>query len=156
MWKYDSLGGLAMIVRTILKSKSSNDVATAAPDQTIAEAAKALHQHRIGALVVTGVAHKIVGILSERDIVRGIAAHGENCLTLRIRDLMTSDVLVCNPDDSVETLEQMMTTNRIRHLPVVESGKLVGIITIGDVVKSRLDDTTMQMDSLRDYVMAAR
>jgi len=145
-----------MIVKTILKQKSNNDVATTTADQSIAEAAKALHHRRIGALVVVDSEQRIVGILSERDIVRGLALHGSKSETLKVQDLMTSAVLVCAPDDSLESLMGIMTNKRVRHLPVVEADKLIGIITIGDVVKSRLEEATMQVDSLRDYVMAAR
>jgi CBS domain-containing protein len=154
--KRQARGGPAMIVKTILKNKSNNDVATTTAGETVGEAAKQLHSRRIGALVVVDADQKIVGILSERDIVRGMALHGSQAETLKVRDLMTSAVLVCGPDDPLEKLMGIMTNNRVRHLPVVEGAKLVGIITIGDVVKSRLEDATMQVDSLREYVMAAR
>jgi CBS domain-containing protein len=144
-----------MIVASILKTKSSNEVATTTAERSIADASHLLHQRRIGALVVVDETGGIVGILSERDIVRGLAQKGEAVLSMMIRDLMTSNVLVCSPEDSLEHLMSMMTSNRIRHLPVVDNGKLAGIITIGDVVKSRLEETTMQVDSLREYVMAA-
>jgi CBS domain-containing protein len=145
-----------MIVKTILKQKANNDVATATADMPVEDAAKALHFRRIGALVVVGADRDIVGILSERDIVRGMAINNGQVGALKVRDLMTSSVLVCGPDDSLETLMGIMTNRRVRHLPVVEEGKLIGIITIGDVVKARLEDATMQVDSLRDYVMTAR
>lgn len=145
-----------MIVRTILKNKASNDVATTTAEHMVGEAAKALHQRRIGALVVIDADQNIVGILSERDIVRGMALHGHAVNALKVRDLMTSAVLVCSPDDPLEKLMGIMTNNRVRHLPVMEDAKLVGIITIGDVVKSRLDDATMQVDQLREYVMVSR
>ena len=145
-----------MIVKTILKQKANNDVATATADMPVEDAAKALHFRRIGALVVVGADRDIVGILSERDIVRGMAINNGQVGALKVRDLMTSSVLVCGPDDSLETLMGIMTNRRVRHLPVVEEGKLIGIITIGDVVKARLEDATMQVDSLRDYVMSAR
>jgi CBS domain-containing protein len=145
-----------MIVRTILKQKQNNDVATATAEQSVAEAAIALYNRKIGALLVVDAKRHIVGILSERDIVRGLALHGGKAEALKIQDLMTSAVLVCSPDDSLDTLMEIMTNKRVRHLPVVEQGELVGIITIGDVVKSRLEEATMQVDSLRDYVMAAR
>lgn len=144
-----------MIVKAILKQKANSDVETTFADQTVAEAAKTLHNRRIGALVVMGADRNIVGILSERDIVRGMALHGGKVEGLKVRDLMTSAVLVCGPDDCLDTLMGIMTNKRVRHLPVVEQGGLIGIITIGDVVKSRLDEATMQVDSLRDYVMAA-
>jgi CBS domain-containing protein len=145
-----------MIVRTILKQKTNNDVATTGAEQSVAQATIALHDRKIGALVVVDAGKRIIGILSERDIVRGMALHGEKVGTLKVQDLMTSAVLVCGPDDTLDNLMQIMTTKRVRHLPVVEQEKLIGIITIGDVVKSRLEEATMQVDSLRDYVMTAR
>lgn len=145
-----------MIVKTLLKAKASNEVSTTTADQTVAEAAKLLHHKHIGALVVTDAAHGIVGIISERDIARGVALHGEKIPTLKVRDLMTSAVLVCSPDDPLEKLMEIMTNNRVRHLPVVEGGVLVGIITIGDVVKNRLAECALQVDSLRSYVMTSR
>lgn len=145
-----------MIVKAILKQKTNNDVETTFAEQTVAEAARILHNRRIGALVVMDANHGIIGILSERDIVRGMALHGSKVEALKVRDLMTSSVLVCGPDDSLDTLMGIMTNKRVRHLPVVDQGSLAGIITIGDVVKSRLEEATMQVDSLRDYVMAAR
>ncbi|PKU22722.1 CBS domain-containing protein [Telmatospirillum siberiense] len=145
-----------MIVKAILKQKANNDVETTFAEMPVSEAAKALHHRRIGALVVMDPQQGIVGILSERDIVRGMALHGAKAEDLKVRDLMTSAVLVCGPDDSLDTLMSIMTNKRVRHLPVVEEGELIGIITIGDVVKSRLEEATMQVDSLRDYVMAAR
>jgi CBS domain-containing protein len=99
----------------------------------------------------------VAGILSERDIVRGVALQGEACLRGKVRELMTAAVLTCREDDTLEALMQTMTTRRIRHLPVVDSdGRLSGIVTIGDVVKSRLDEADMEVDNLRHYVVAAR
>jgi CBS domain-containing protein len=144
-----------MIVRTILTSKTSADVTTTVASQTVADAAKLLAQWRIGAVIVVTEQQELCGILSERDIVRGMARHGAAVQEMKVGDLMTSEVLTCTPNDSIETLMSVMTNNRIRHLPVLENGKLAGIITIGDVVKARLDETTMQVDSLRDYVMSA-
>jgi CBS domain-containing protein len=145
-----------MIVKAILKHKSSNEVATTTAGQSVAQAAIALHERKIGALVVIDADERIIGILSERDIVRGMALHGGKSEKLKVQDLMTSAVLVCGPDDSLDTLMGIMTNKRVRHLPVVENEKLIGIITIGDVVKSRLEEATMQVDSLRDYVMTSR
>lgn len=146
-----------MIVKTILKSKARGaGVVSVAPQSSIAEAARLLAEHRIGALLVMDGA-KAVGILSERDIVRGLAARGDVCSAAVVRDLMTSNVLVCGEDDTVEQLMETMTARRIRHLPVVNgAGEVLGMVTIGDVVKSRLDETRMEAESLRDYVMAGR
>jgi CBS domain-containing protein len=144
-----------MIVRTILKSKPSTDVATTVAGQTVGEAARLLDQRRIGALVVVDEQRSLAGILSERDIVRGLSRHGLAVMEMNVGQLMTADVLTCSPEDSIDSLMATMTSNRIRHLPVMEGGRLAGIITIGDVVKARLEETTMQVDSLREYVMSA-
>jgi len=144
-----------MIVRTILKSKPSPDVATTVAGQKVGDAAKLLDQRRIGALVVVDDQRSLAGILSERDIVRGLSRHGPAVMDMRVGDLMTADVLTCSPEDPIDSIMSTMTSNRIRHLPVLEGGKLAGIITIGDVVKAKLDETTMQVDSLREYVMSA-
>ena len=144
-----------MIVRSILKTKSSTDVATTVAGQKVGDAAKLLDQRRIGALVVVDDQRGLAGILSERDIVRGLSRHGSAVLDMQVGQLMTADVLTCTPEDSLDSLMATMTSNRIRHLPVLEGGRLAGIITIGDVVKARLDETTMQVDSLREYVMSA-
>jgi CBS domain-containing protein len=144
-----------MIVRTILTNKSNIDVATTVAGQTVGDAAKLLDQRRIGALVVVDDQRRLAGILSERDIVRALSRHGTAVLDMQVGQLMTVDVLTCTPDDSLDSLMSTMTSNRIRHLPVLDGGRLAGIITIGDVVKARLDETTMQVDSLREYVMSA-
>lgn len=144
-----------MIVRTILTNKSSSEVATTVASQSVGDASKLLATWRIGAVVVVDGQQEIAGILSERDIVRGMAKYGAAVENMTVGDLMTSEVLTCSIADSLETLMSVMTNNRIRHLPVLENGKLAGIVTIGDVVKARLDETTMQVDSLREYVMSA-
>ena len=145
-----------MIVQDLLNSKETRDVATTVADRTIAEAAEHLRRRRIGALVVVDGRHRIVGILSERDIVRGLAQRGADVLSLTVADLMTSAVLTCHPHDSVQTLMATMTAHRVRHLPVEDEQQLVGIITIGDVVKARLAEATQEMDQLREYVAAPR
>jgi CBS domain-containing protein len=144
-----------MIVRTILTSKANAEVATTVASQSVGDAAKLLSKWRIGAVVVVNDKQELAGILSERDIVRGMARFGNAVEDMTVGDLMTSEVKTCSPTDSIETLMSIMTNNRIRHLPVLDGGKLAGIITIGDVVKARLDETTMQVDSLREYVMSA-
>lgn len=146
-----------MIVKTILKSKARGaGIVSVTPEASIGDAARLLAEHRIGAVLVMD-GDKVAGILSERDIVRGLAARGDVCSGARVRDLMTADVLVCGEDDTVEHLMETMTARRIRHLPVVDgAGEVLGMVTIGDVVKSRLDETRMEAESLRDYVMAGR
>ncbi|MDA8230669.1 MAG: CBS domain-containing protein [Magnetospirillum sp.] len=147
-----------MIVKTILKAKARGPgVVTIAPDASIGDAAHALFRHRIGALVAVEDGGRIAGILSERDIVRGVAESGGVCLSHRVRDLMTTDVQICREGDTVDHLMQTMTSRRVRHLPVVDADqRLVGIVTIGDVVKSRLEHADLEVDNLRHYVVAAR
>ncbi|HLO78850.1 MAG TPA: CBS domain-containing protein [Magnetospirillum sp.] len=147
-----------MLVKTILKAKARGaDVVTISPDVTVAEAARSLATNRIGAVVALEADGTIAGILSERDIVRGVAQKEQECLGSTVRTLMTAMVLTCREDDSVESLMQIMTSRRIRHLPVLDpEGRLTGIVTIGDVVKSRLDEADMEVDNLRHYVVASR
>lgn len=147
-----------MLVKTIMKAKARGaGVVTVSPDISVTEAAHTLATNRIGALVAVEDGGAIAGILSERDIVRGVALRGEDCLRGTVRDLMTATVLTCHEDDTVESLMQIMTSRRIRHLPVVDGdGGLTGIVTIGDVVKSRLDEADMEVDNLRHYVVASR
>lgn len=147
-----------MIVKTILKGKARGPgVVTISPEDSVVEAARVLAAHRIGALVALEENGRVAGILSERDIVRGFADRPDMCGGLKVRDLMTADVVVCHEDDTLDSLSQVMTTQRIRHLPVMGGeGKLVGIVTIGDVVKSRLEQADLEVDNLRHYVVAAR
>lgn len=147
-----------MLVKSILKAKARGmGVVTVTPDTLVGEAARVLATNRIGALMAVEENGAIAGILSERDIVRGVALQGEGCLKSKVRDLMTAAVLTCREDDTLETLMHTMTEKRIRHLPVVDSeDRLTGIVTIGDVVKSRLDEANMEVDNLRHYVVAAR
>lgn len=147
-----------MIVKTILKTKARGaGVVTIDPGASIAEAAKLLANHRIGAVIAVDDAGAIKGILSERDIVRGLAQSDAICTTATVADLMTAGVLTCHENDSIDSLMKTMTAKRIRHLPVIdESGRLAGMVTIGDVVKSRLDEMDMEVDNLRNYVSAAR
>jgi CBS domain-containing protein len=147
-----------MIVKMILKAKARGPgVVTISPDALVAEASKLLARHKIGALIAVEDDGAIAGILSERDIVRGVAQQEDMCLKARVRDLMTASVFTCHQDDALESLAQTMTSRRIRHLPVVDdAGKLVGIVTIGDVVKSRLEEAAMEVDNLRHYVVASR
>lgn len=147
-----------MIVKTILKTKARGmGVVTISPKAAIGEAAKLLAGHRIGAVIAVEDNGKIAGILSERDIVRGLSHSDGVCTTATVADLMTANVLTCHEDDSTESLMKTMTERRIRHLPVIDAeGKLCGMVTIGDVVKSRLDEMDMEVDNLRNYVAAAR
>jgi CBS domain-containing protein len=139
-----------MYVSQILKSKGTN-VVTARADDTIARVAEQLATERIGAVVVMGEG-RIAGILSERDIAYGLARHGQDLLALRVSDLMSRLVVTCSLEDDTGTLMEMMTDRRVRHLPVLDNGKLAGIISIGDVVKARLSEMAVEVNELRDYV----
>ncbi len=140
-----------MLVRHIV-SVSGADVATTRPDATIADAAKLLKERNVGALVITTVDGRLAGILSERDLVRGLPDHGADLLALKVKDRMTAEVTTCSPDDRVDGIMKLMTEGRFRHLPVVEDGKLVGIVSIGDVVKSRLEELESETTTLREYI----
>jgi CBS domain-containing protein len=140
-----------MLIAQILAGKSP-DVVTTRPDATIAEVAKLLKAKRIGAVVVTDADGGLCGIISERDLARGLADHGAGMLTLRVGDLMTREVSTCSPDDGIDQLMQQMTEGRFRHLPVVADGKMIGIISIGDVVKHRLQELEQEAHMLHDYI----
>ena len=143
-----------MHVAEILKTKGTH-VVTTGSEGTIAATARLLTSEKIGAVVVTESPDKVIGILSERDIIRGIAEFGAKALGMKVGDLMTSDVVTCKLEDNLNAVMAVMTTRRIRHLPVMEEGELRGIISIGDVVKYRLEEAQMEVNALRDYVLGA-
>ena len=140
-----------MIVKNILLGRRGN-VVTIEPTADLAAAVKRLAERRIGALVILGADHRIVGILSERDIVRAFAERGPAALHEPVGQVMTRDVKTCSEDDTIESLMGRMTTGRFRHMPVVEQGKLVGIVSVGDVVKNRLEEMELEAAALRDYI----
>jgi CBS domain-containing protein len=142
-----------MKVAEILKQKGQ-EVISVRPTEMIATLSHRLRLARIGAMVVLGEGGALTGIISERDIIHGLAEHGARCLELTVADLMTKRVITCAPDDSVTRIAGLMTENRIRHLPVVESGKLVGIVSVGDVVKNRLQEMSLEASVLRDIAIA--
>lgn len=142
---------MSVSVRIILQRKGA-DVVTVASDVSIADAAEVLKEHNIGALVVSDDGESVAGIISERDIVRQLVEDGPGTLGLPVAEVMTAEVSTCGPDDQVDDLMGTMTTSRIRHLPVMEDGRLSGIVSIGDVVKSRIDDLEIQAQSLKEYV----
>jgi CBS domain-containing protein len=138
-------------VSGILKQKGHR-VVTVTPQQTVASVVEVLTQNRIGAAPVIGEDGQIVGIVSERDIVRGLSEHAEALLRLPIERLMTRDVRTCSSEDRLCDLAQVMTLQRIRHLPVVQSGALHGIVSIGDVVKQRLEEVQIEVEDLQRYI----
>jgi CBS domain-containing protein len=140
-----------MRVKDILKRKGTA-VATIEPDATIAEAVAMLHGKRIGAVVVSDDGVTIIGIVSERDVVGALATIGPGLLTATVRQIMTSEVLTCGPDDELRALAITMTDKRFRHMPVTVGGRLTGIVSIGDVVKHRVDELQTEHDQLMDYI----
>ena len=140
-----------MNVETILRDKG-DWVATIRPDATIAEAVEMLNRERVGALVVSEVGGEVAGVLSERDIVRALGRFGEDLLSRPVDEIMTRNVITCEPGDTVGELMSEMTNRRIRHLPVVVEGRLRGIVSIGDVVKNRLDEVEFEANSLRSFI----
>lgn len=139
-------------VADLLNQKSSFDLVTAAPNQSIDSVAKLLAQHRIGAVPVTDGQGRLIGIISERDIIRGMSQHGDAVLALPVEHLMTREVRTCTPEEPIVELMEIMTNRRIRHLPVVQNGVLQGIVSIGDVVKQRLSEAQFELEQLRKYI----
>ncbi|MBP5856836.1 CBS domain-containing protein [Marivibrio halodurans] len=142
-----------MSVASILSGKDG-DVLTVTPDQTIDAASKILAERKVGAVIVVSPARKVAGILSERDIVRGLAAHGADVLKQPVSRLMTEAVTVCDRAESIDNVMRKMTDGRFRHMPVVEDGELVGVVSIGDVVKHKIANLQHEAEALRDYVMS--
>jgi CBS domain-containing protein len=140
-----------MIVATILRDKGAN-VVTARPESTISEISKLLHDAKIGAVIVSSDRVRVDGILSERDVVRAIAANGEAALTMSVAEVMTREVVTCAPSDNVAHLMAQMTAGRFRHMPVIDEGALIGIISIGDVVRVRVEEIENEAEALRTYV----
>lgn len=140
-----------MIVANILKSKGSH-VVSVAPTDTLVEVCSILIREGIGAVVVRDASGRVVGLLGERDIVRALARNGEAALQLTTESVMMRDVTFCAPSDTVDSVMQRMTDRRVRHLPAIDRGQLVGIISIGDVVKSRLAESQREAEELRKYI----
>ena len=140
-----------MTIAAILKHKGS-DVSTIGPHATIAEVAHVLAERRIGAVVVTNTQGEMLGILSERDIVRALAAQGANALDQHADHLMTRNVTTATPRTTVIEATALMTDGRFRHLPVLDQGRLLGLVSIGDVVKARMSQQENEVDSLKAYV----
>ena len=143
-----------MNVETILKTKG-RAVVTIAGDATIAAAVDLMTDRGIGAIVVSDDGSAVTGILSERDIVHALAKRGPSLLALPVSALMTRHVFTCRPEDGIAELMSEMTQRRIRHLPVLEGGRLAGIVSIGDVVKNRLDEVEDEANSLRQFITSA-
>lgn len=142
-----------MQVKNLLAVKG-RDVATISQERSVADALAVLKERGIGALVVTGASAPLVGIFSERDVVRALAVHGATTLERKVADLMSTGVTTCDELTSVTTLMGLMTEHHIRHIPVVDGERLVGLVSIGDVVKARFDELEHEKKDLLDYVSA--
>lgn len=142
-----------MSVQQILKVKGGASVVTIGPGATVGEAAALLANRRIGAVVVSDDGETVLGILSERDIVRELGTQGVSCLNEHVAEAMTTRIVTCTRGESTESVMQKMTAGRFRHMPVVEDGVMVGLISIGDVVKARLDELGMEKEALTGMIM---
>ncbi|GLR81316.1 CBS domain-containing protein (plasmid) [Azospirillum oryzae] len=140
-----------MHVAAVLKRKG-NRIVSATPGDSVAAVTRLLTEHRIGAVLVMDDDGQPVGILSERDVVRAVARDGADALDRPAADLMTRELITGTPTDTVADMMAVMTQRRIRHVPIVESGQVIGVISIGDVVKARIDDAELEVESLRGYV----
>ncbi|GAA4360686.1 CBS domain-containing protein [Angustibacter luteus] len=140
-----------MRITDVIRRKGA-EVVTVRPDHTVTELLTLLAEHKIGAVVVSADGAAVDGIVSERDIVRGLHRRGVDVLGLPVSDLMTADVTTCGPEDNVEHLMRLMTDQRVRHIPVVVDGKLHGIVSIGDLVKHRIDELQDERDQLVGYI----
>jgi CBS domain-containing protein len=144
-----------MKVADILRIKGSA-VKTITPDKTAHELSEQLRAEQIGAMIVSNDGRSIDGIVSERDLAYGLAAHGSDLPRMTVSKLMTKVVFVCSSEDGITDVMKLMTQRRIRHLPVKDGDQLVGIISIGDVLKHRLGEVQLEASVLRDYAIAAR
>jgi CBS domain-containing protein len=142
-------------VRAILKGKGAA-VVTAVPGETLHRIAQLIAEYRIGAVLILDMEGHPVGIVSERDIVSALAASGAAALASTAADAMSRSLVTCKPTDTADEILAVMTHSRVRHLPVMEDGQLIGIVSIGDVVKRKLDDAAAEVGLLREYVMAGR
>ncbi|AOO83010.1 CBS domain-containing protein [Bosea vaviloviae] len=143
-----------MNVAQLLGDKG-HDVISVLPHRTLAEAVRTLSEKRIGAVVVTGADGALVGILSERDIIRALGANGAAALEMPVSRVMTAKVVTCRPQTSMDELMEMMTSGRFRHVPIVDDGRIVGIVSIGDVVKHRVAEIEAESRAMRDYIAMA-
>ena len=143
-----------MNVKTILAAKGG-EIVCIEPTADLSAATQLLSANRIGAVLIRGAGGHIAGILSERDIVRALSEHGAAALSLPVGQVMTRNVTTCSEDESIAVIMERMTSGKFRHMPVVNKGKLVGLISIGDVVKQRVEEIEHESDELRDYIRSA-
>jgi len=142
-----------MLVQQILNSKTDQSVISVTPESAVSEATRLLSEKRIGTVVVSSDGNALDGILSERDIVRELGKRGTGCLDEPVSGMMTKNLITCAPGDSADAVLGMMTDGRFRHLPVMDNGRMIGLISIGDVVKARLSELSMEKDALEGMIM---
>lgn len=145
-----------MSIGHLLEVKGSRTTITCRPEDTVETAAALLHTNKVGALPVRDGDGRLVGMLSERDIVRGVAESGARVMDLRVRDLMTRTLVTCGPEESLKSAMEKMHRKHVRHLPIVSGGSLVGIISQRDVLHAVLDQTQTEANVLRDFLIASR
>ncbi|WP_071675331.1 CBS domain-containing protein [Nioella nitratireducens] len=141
-----------MLVQQILKSKPDVVVVTIAPGSKLSDAAETLSTKKIGAIIVSPDGKSVAGILSERDIVRELGKRGPSCMSDLVDDIMTADIVSCAKGDSSDAVLAKMTAGRFRHMPVIEDGAMIGLISIGDVVKAQLSKLSMEKEALEDMI----
>jgi CBS domain-containing protein len=142
--------GAQVRIADVLKNKGAG-VLTVAPDALVSDLLSGMVTRNVGAMVVVGPAG-LIGIVSERDVVRMLHEHGAAALGRRVAEIMTSEVITCSPEDSVDSLSVLMTTHRVRHVPVLDNGQLAGIVSIGDVVKTRMEALQAEREQLEAYI----
>ncbi len=142
-----------MTVQSILDGKDGG-VISVSPEESVTALVKVLSDARVGAAIVTDDSGRLVGIASERDVVRMLGKHGLSAMTMRVSDVMTAKVKTCEPADTIDTLMARMTEGRFRHMPVLSDGRVVGVVSIGDVVKRRLNDLEFEAEQLKQYITA--
>jgi CBS domain-containing protein len=143
---------MSMFVRHIVEAKKIKQIITIKPSDTVTSAAQVLARHGIGALIVSRDGAAVDGILSERDIVKSLGTMGVGCMTLLVQDLMTQNVIACEVDETANSVLERMTRGRFRHMPVTDEAKLVGVISIGDVVKARIDEIEHENTALTEMI----
>ncbi|MEL6520152.1 MAG: CBS domain-containing protein [Pseudomonadota bacterium] len=142
-----------MLVQQILKSKGVSHVVTVKPQTTVSQAAEVLSEKRIGTVVVSDTGSDAQGIMSERDIVRELGRRGSGCLSDTVSQIMTRDLVTCHGDDTADEVLAKMTEGRFRHMPVMDGNRMIGLISLGDVVKARLSEVSMEKDALEGMIM---
>ncbi len=143
-----------MNVKAILAAKGG-DIVSIEPTADLSAAAKLLSTHRIGAVVIRGAGGRLAGILSERDIVRAVSDHGADALSVPVGQIMTRNVTTCGENDSIADIMERMTAGKFRHMPVLRDGQLIGVVSIGDVVKQRVGEIEQDTEALRGYIQTA-